>query len=456
MHLRIALIIASLMFFGLVSAQRLVVNGSEVEGLSTTLVSGRSYVTADTFARAIGADYSFSPSDNLATLSYVGHLLSIQVFSSAAEATAQSEALRLNGTPAPGEGAVAVNGRVYIPVSSVARALGGSVTYLSSDQTVMVVFPRARVVSAELTGLSPNGRFVVSFSGLSPFETYYNRALNTVQIRFSRVDLAEARTFQGAAFTNAILTPNAGFVDFRLTLREGYSFESFVAPTSDGFELVVDILRADSRDAAQPGRNDARRIVIDPGHGGSDSGMVLSAGTEGELTLRLASELERALRARGYTVELTRTQDIGVPVSQRAQQGIGATLFISLHAADLPAGQFTVYYLGEAEADMVMALAIRDNAEAAVQTTTDALRRRILLGLVPDLAKGESYARALVTTMNQLAGYRGTAVAAPLRVLEGAAGRGILLELSSSDLTSGSLAETLASALVSVLATGGD
>lgn len=435
-------------------AQRLVVNGREVEGLSNTLVSGRAYVTADSFARAIGADFSFSMSESLATLNYVGHLLSIAVSNSGAEATARSDAMRLNGASVTGEGAVLSNGSVYIPVSSVARALGGSVTYLSSDQTVMVVFPRARVLSADLTGINPNGRFVISFAGHSPFETYYNRALNTLQVRFSRVDLPEARTFQGSAFSSAILTPNAGFVDFRLTLREGYSYESLIIPTASGFDLVVDIL-AEAQTPAPAQLSNNRRIVIDPGHGGTDTGLNSSAGTESELTRRLAAELERALGARGYTVEVTRPVDMAMPVSQRSQQGVGATLFISLHASDLPAGQFNVYYLGEAEANLVMALAIRDNAEAAVQTTTDTLRRRILLGLVPDLAAGEQYARTLVTTMSQLAGYRGTATAAPLKVLEGAAGRGLLLELSSADLASSSLADTLATALVSVLATGG-
>lgn len=420
-------------------AQRLVVNGREVPGLSNTLVSGRAYVALEPFARAIGAEYSFSPGDNLATLSYVGHLLTVQVFTSASEAAAQSQALRLNGAPVSGEGALLSGGLVYLPVSSVARALGGSVSYLAGDQTVMVVFPRARLRAASLSDLSPHGRFVLSFSGLSPFEVFYNRALNTVQWRFSRVDLPEPRSFSGAAFHSAVLTPSGGFVDFRLTLREGYSYESFVAPTEGGFEVVIDIVRDTGREA-QASRIVTNRIVIDPG---SDT------------TLRLASELERALRQRGYAVELSRTQADNLSAAQRAQRGIGAALFISLQSAELPAGQFTAYYLGEAESELVMAFAIRDNAEVALQSTTDALRRRILLGLVPDLALGERYARALVTAMNQLGGYRGTAVAAPLKVLEGAAGRGVLLELSASDLASSSLVETLASAIASLVAGGG-
>jgi N-acetylmuramoyl-L-alanine amidase len=79
------------------------------------------------------------------------------------------------------------------------------------------------------------------------------------------------------------------------------------------------------------------RVVIDPGHGGSDEGTVYYSGkqriAEKWLTLQLAKRTARQLRARGYFVTLTRQDDRDVPLGDRTQlaNSLGADVFISLH-----------------------------------------------------------------------------------------------------------------------------
>jgi N-acetylmuramoyl-L-alanine amidase len=78
-----------------------------------------------------------------------------------------------------------------------------------------------------------------------------------------------------------------------------------------------------------------RVIVIDPGHGGTDTGAsnVVNGHFEKEFTLDLARRLQLLLIADGWTVLLTRTTDVYVPLSSRvafAEQH-KAGLFISLH-----------------------------------------------------------------------------------------------------------------------------
>jgi N-acetylmuramoyl-L-alanine amidase len=78
-----------------------------------------------------------------------------------------------------------------------------------------------------------------------------------------------------------------------------------------------------------------RIVVLDPGHGGENTGTKSSIGNrfEKDLTLDWALRLRPLLEARGWTVVLTRTNDCDVPtleriaVADRAQ----ASLFISLH-----------------------------------------------------------------------------------------------------------------------------
>ncbi len=76
-------------------------------------------------------------------------------------------------------------------------------------------------------------------------------------------------------------------------------------------------------------------IVVDPGHGGSDPGVVSAAGLEEkEFTLALALRFAELLRAEGCRVWLTREGDETVPLYARPDlaNATRAHWFISLHA----------------------------------------------------------------------------------------------------------------------------
>ena len=78
------------------------------------------------------------------------------------------------------------------------------------------------------------------------------------------------------------------------------------------------------------------RIVIDPGHGGSDTGTIGPSGLkEKDLVLSLSKRLKILLEERlGTDVVLTRDTDKFVPLEQRTAiaNQLGADLFISVHA----------------------------------------------------------------------------------------------------------------------------
>lgn len=77
-------------------------------------------------------------------------------------------------------------------------------------------------------------------------------------------------------------------------------------------------------------------VVIDPGHGGKDSGCIGLNGTfEKRIVLSLGLRLRRALLASGhYRVVMTRDTDVFVPLMERVwfARKHRADLFISLHA----------------------------------------------------------------------------------------------------------------------------
>jgi N-acetylmuramoyl-L-alanine amidase len=113
------------------------------------------------------------------------------------------------------------------------------------------------------------------------------------------------------------------------------------------------------------------RVVIDPGHGGHDPGAQVKDLNEAELTLDIASRLERLLlKQPGVEVVLTRRTDAYVSLEERTAiaNRAAADLFLSIHAnasADLRARGIETYFLNFASNSAAEALAARENAGSA-------------------------------------------------------------------------------------------
>jgi N-acetylmuramoyl-L-alanine amidase len=82
----------------------------------------------------------------------------------------------------------------------------------------------------------------------------------------------------------------------------------------------------------------ARHVVIDPGHGGSNPGAKGPGLHEKQLTLTIATQVARRLRARGIDVQLTRDSDRTLTLRQRVALAdrLPADVFVSIHANASP------------------------------------------------------------------------------------------------------------------------
>lgn len=122
-----------------------------------------------------------------------------------------------------------------------------------------------------------------------------------------------------------------------------------------------------------PATPSAPLIVIDPGHGGVDSGAQGAVGVEKDIVLAVGRALEKALLASGrYRVMMTRSDDTFVPLERRIRisRDHEAQLFISLHADSLEARELahairgaTIYTLSQSASDeRARRLADKENA----------------------------------------------------------------------------------------------
>jgi N-acetylmuramoyl-L-alanine amidase len=110
------------------------------------------------------------------------------------------------------------------------------------------------------------------------------------------------------------------------------------------------------------------RIVLDPGHGGHDTGTVGPDGLrEKDLVLDVAQRLGRLIETRmGSEVIFTRSDDTFIPLERRTEiaNDAKADLFLSIHANSSPlrsAAGVETYYLNFTTSRSALELASREN-----------------------------------------------------------------------------------------------
>jgi N-acetylmuramoyl-L-alanine amidase len=174
-------------------------------------------------------------------------------------------------------------------------------------------------------------------------------------------------------------------------------------------------------DVSKHADNDPRPlIVIDPGHGGIDSGTKSYNGKvdEKNMVLAFGLELRKVLEKSGkYRVVMTRTDDTFVPLTGRVQfaRERKAALFISIHADSVPRSEgqaegASVYTLSEHASDAEAAkLAEKENKSDVIAGVDLSAEPNDVASILIDLAQRETktfsvqFARTLASDIKSIA-----------------------------------------------------
>ena len=226
-------------------------------------------------------------------------------------------------------------------------------------------------------------------------------------------------------------------------------------------QLVIDVSqRRDPLFRREPSNETATRawqgttIVVDPGHGGAETGAIGPGGTlEKDLTLLLARALERRLEA-SLPVQVVLTRDADVTLDHATRTAIAnqnrAALFLSIHlnsepgrsrargaetffldssASDAAAAASAAFENQQIEAGVTMA----DEGEGQVLGEEDDLGLQLLLwdlAQISHLSKSQRLAALIQQELNVALDLRDRGVKqAPFRVLSGATMPAVLVEL---------------------------
>lgn len=192
-------------------------------------------------------------------------------------------------------------------------------------------------------------------------------------------------------------------------------------------------------------------IVIDPGHGGHDSGATKHGAVEKEVVLAFSKTLRDKLVATGrYKVVMTRDNDTFVELDERRAIGerANAALFIAVHAdyAQSKARGATIFSLRDGVADDLKRSAKGDLAKRVMtnpliaQAKTNAGDMQAVKGILEDLAKQEVeankdrsklFAGAVIENMSDKTDMRASPdQQAAFRVLKTAQFPSVLIELA--------------------------
>ncbi len=183
------------------------------------------------------------------------------------------------------------------------------------------------------------------------------------------------------------------------------------------------------------------RVVIDPGHGGHDTGTIGPGGLlEKDLVLDVSLRLGSLISHRlGAEVVFTRSDDTFIPLEERTKiaEDQKADLFLSIHANSSPEPSATgveTYYFNLTSDKRGLDLATRENASAAssISDLNDLLHRAVLQAKLEesrDFAQQiQSALWSMSVKMNSRSRNRGVRQA-PFVVLIGATMPSILAEI---------------------------
>ncbi|MBA2432373.1 MAG: N-acetylmuramoyl-L-alanine amidase [Chthoniobacterales bacterium] len=166
------------------------------------------------------------------------------------------------------------------------------------------------------------GRDYVTFRNVAEFYRFsdYQQANRTVSLRSDRRGV-RAQADKSELYINGVRF----FTHFPIVTQNNESMISAI----DVGKIVEPILRPSRIDNAQK----VETVILDPGHGGTDTGGSNRWGSEKEFTLHVAATAREQLLRAGFKVEMTRTADSGISLEERIEfaNRIPNAVFVSIH-----------------------------------------------------------------------------------------------------------------------------
>ena len=151
-------------------------------------------------------------------------------------------------------------------------------------------------------------------------------------------------TFKNSFFDNAKidLMPKIG-LKLTIPIEQNAMLNTYLG--ADGRSLKIKIKQVQVKKKPEPtiifnpttttkySSSNKKRVVLDAGHGGTDTGAIGGGINEKDITLDVAKRVEKLLKQKGYEVKMTRVDDTFVSLQKRVEISEAYTpdIFVSIH-----------------------------------------------------------------------------------------------------------------------------
>jgi N-acetylmuramoyl-L-alanine amidase len=405
-------------------------------------IAGKEFVVSDV-ARALGLSVAADAATGVLTLSGAGHQVLV------GPGTAQVPVdRRIVGISAPARMA---SGSLYAPIDFFEKILfplaGATGTY-DGTRHVWTLTPAVPPIAVEVAvvHVAPTTQVVLRLS--APARTTTTALEKGFQVRFpeARIDPPFPERKYDDPFVAAVrFSGDTATIDFR---EAGLAAHAY--PLAGPDRLVIEVGRRGAGAplesvAPAPAAPPTLTIVLDPGHGGAETGAVGPSGLqEKDVTLEIARKLAATLpHVLSCRTVLTRDSDSVVSLDDRTAVANHerADLFLSVHANSSRAasarGSETYYLSLEASDRIAQDLARRENEAGGAPAPAGAITGNPNLDFVlwdlaqsAHLKESSELAEAIQTELNAVSDTSSRGIKqAPFRVLVGATMPGVLVEV---------------------------
>lgn len=253
----------------------------------------------------------------------------------------------------------------------------------NSGKTIVIKIPNCVIgMNDKLFGSSGEQLIITT---LTPVEYEKKQDGDRITITLKNVmkgNIGDEYNYNNEIIKNVLVEQNKNNLVLTIDVKDLGKYT--VGKGSDGTSLHI-MMRSKSQ--IKP-RNE-NLIVIDPGHGGKDSGAIGRGDhlMEKTVTLDISLKLGNLLKQKGYDVEYTRTDDTYVGLEERAQfaNQRNAAIFVSIHnnscTSTEPMGTETYYYAPESNPDLFIQKDEREALARSVHTQLIQKLRRMDRGV---------------------------------------------------------------------------
>jgi N-acetylmuramoyl-L-alanine amidase len=345
-------------------------------------IAGKEFLVSDA-ARAVGYSVAADAGTGVLTVSGYGHQILL----------------------GPGTAQVPVDRRI-VPISAPARTVSGAL-YAPLDFFDKILFPLAGAaggwdsarktwtltaagpppisVEVAVVHVAPTTQVVLRLSSAAPTSTTASEKSYQVRFPETRLDPPFAERKYDDPLVSAVrFTADTATIEFR---EPNATARSYPLTSPDRIVIEIGHRAAGSGNAAAPPIESAApaaatgaaaplTIVVDPGHGGTETGAIGPGGLqEKDVTLEIAKRVAAALpRVLACRTVLTRDTDLLISLDDRTSiaNHEKADLFLSIHANSSRAasaqGSETYYLSLEASDKIAQEVASRENAAPGAPT----------------------------------------------------------------------------------------